>query len=63
MSIPKNKIIEMKLDTIHFNNIRDKKKIYECRLLDNKRQQINLRDEILFIDRGSNKTLQLTVTE
>lgn len=31
--------MEMKLDTIHFNNIKNRKKIYETRLLDEKRKK------------------------
>jgi ASC-1-like (ASCH) protein len=55
--------MEMQLDTIHFNNIKNKKKIYETRLLDEKRKKIKLLDVITFIDRGSSKTFKAKVTE
>ena len=55
--------MEMQLDTIHFNNIKNRKKIYETRLLDEKRKKIKLLDVITFSDRGSNKTFKAKVTE
>ena len=53
----------MKLDSIHFNNIKNKLKIYETRLLDEKRKKIKLLDVITFIDRGSSKKFKAKVTE
>ena len=53
----------MKLDSIHFNNIKNKLKIYETRLLDEKRKKIKLLDEVKFCDRGSNKTFRAIITE
>ena len=55
--------MEMKLDTIYFNYIRDGKKIYETRVYDPKRQQIKLKDIVTFYDRGSKKKFKAMITE
>lgn len=53
----------MNLDTIHFNNILSKKKIYETRIYDKKRQQIKLLDIINFTDRGSDRSFYARIVE
>lgn len=53
----------MKLDTIHFDNILSKKKIYEIRVFDSKRQKIKLLDTIIFTDNGSSRNFEATITE
>ena len=55
--------MEMNLDTIHFNNIKNGLKIYETRILDQKRRKIKLLDEVKFIERGSNRTFNAVITE
>ena len=53
----------MKLDTIYFDYILQKKKIYETRVFDEKRQKIKLLDIIEFSDRNSDRKFKTTVTE
>ena len=55
--------MEMKLDTIYFNYIKDCKKIYETRIYDHKRQQIKLKEIVTFKDRNSNKKFKAMITE
>jgi len=56
-------MIDMKLDTIYFNYIKNKVKLYETRVYDKKRQEIKLLDIILFKDRGSKRTFKAKVIE
>ena len=55
--------MEMHLDSIYYDYIRTKKKIYETRVYDKKRQQIRLLDKIKFHDRGSDRTFEAIITE
>jgi ASC-1-like (ASCH) protein len=55
--------MDMQLDTIHFDNIKNGKKIYETRLYDEKRRKINLLDVITFHDKGSKRTFKAHITE
>ena len=54
---------DMKLDTIYFDYILNKKKIYETRVNDPKRQKIHLLDTVNFKDRGSKRTFKAVITE
>lgn len=53
----------MKLDTIYFDYILNKKKIYETRVNDPKRQKIHLLDTVTFKDRNSKRTFKTLITE
>lgn len=55
--------MEMKLDTIYFNYIKNRIKLYETRVYDIKRKEIKLLDIILFKDRESNRTLKAQIIE
>ena len=55
--------MEMNLDTIYFNFIKDGKKIYETRIYDPKRQLIKLKEIVIFKDRNSNKKFKAMITE
>ena len=55
--------MEMKLDTIYFNLIKNGKKIYETRIYDPKRQLIKLKEIVTFKDRNSNKKFKAMITE
>lgn len=55
--------MEMHLDEVYFNAIKDGKKIYETRVFDEKRQQIKLLDKIKFFDRNSKRTFTKEVVE
>jgi ASC-1-like (ASCH) protein len=55
--------MSMNLDTIYFDMIKQRKKLYETRVYDEKRQQIKLKDIIKFTDRGSNRTFVAMITE
>ena len=54
---------DMKLDTIYYDLILSKKKIYETRVHDPKRQKIKLLDTVTFKDRGSKNTFKGRITE
>jgi len=54
---------DMKLDTMYYDYIMSGKKIYETRVWDAKRKQIQLMDIALFKDRGSNRTFMAEITE
>jgi len=54
---------KMKLDTIYFNYIKDGIKLYETRVYDKKRQELNLLDIIEFSDRNSKNTFTAIITE
>lgn len=56
-------VMEMNLDTIYFDYIKNGIKIYETRVYDKKRQSIKLLDIIKFKDRGSNRTFNAEITE
>jgi ASC-1-like (ASCH) protein len=56
-------MIEMKLDTIYFDYIQSKVKLYETRVYDKKRQEIKLLDVVKFKDTGSNRTFMGKITE
>jgi ASC-1-like (ASCH) protein len=47
--------MDMKLDTIYFDSIKNGIKIYETRVYDKKRREMKLLDEIRFIDRENRK--------
>ena len=55
--------MEMKLDTIYFDYIKDGIKLYETRVYDKKRQEIKLLDVVLFKDTESNRTFKAQITE
>lgn len=55
--------MSMNLDKIYFDLIKQRKKIYETRVYDEKRQQIKLKDIIEFKDRSSNRTFKAMITE
>lgn len=55
--------MEMHLDKIYYDYILNGKKIYEIRIYDEKRQQINLLDIIKFIDRSSENTFNGKIVE
>lgn len=56
--------MQMKLEEIHFNNIINKKKLYETRIYDKKRREIKLLDEITFINKNNTtKTFKGLITE
>ena len=56
-------MMEMKLDEIYFNYIKDGVKLYETRVYDCKRQKVKLLDIILFKERDSNRTFEAKITE
>jgi len=53
----------LKLDTIHFNNILNRSKVYETRIYDEKRQKIKLLDELTFKEVGTERTFKAIVIE
>ena len=53
----------MRLDTIYFNYIRERKKIYETRVFDEKRQKLKLLEEITFYERDSDRNFKAMITE
>jgi ASC-1-like (ASCH) protein len=55
--------MEMHLDSVYFDYILDRTKIYEIRVYDRKRRKIRLLDTIKFYDRGSERTLDAVITE
>ena len=56
--------MEMKLDTIYFNYIKNGEKLYETRVFDTKRREIKLLEEVTFIDRSDNtRTFKAIITE
>lgn len=56
--------MEMKLDTIYFDFIKNKLKLYETRIFDAKRREIKLLDRVKFVDRGDKKrTFEAVITE
>jgi ASC-1-like (ASCH) protein len=55
--------MEMQLDPIYFNQIEQKKKLYETRIYDKKRQAIKLLDIIIFTNKETKKTFNAKITE
>jgi ASC-1-like (ASCH) protein len=56
--------MKMNLDTIYFDYIKNGKKLYETRVYDKKRREINLLEEVTFIDRSDNtRTFKAIITE
>jgi ASC-1-like (ASCH) protein len=56
--------MEMKLDTIYFDFIKNGEKIYETRVYDTKRREIKLLDRVKFVDRGNSKrSFDAVITE
>ena len=54
----------MKLDTIYFDFIKNKEKLYETRVFDTKRREIKLLDRVKFVDRGNKKrSFEAIITE
>ena len=53
----------MHLDTIYFDYIKNKIKIYETRVYDPKRQKIQLLEEVTFLDNGSKRKFKAKITE
>ena len=53
----------MNLDTIYFDYIKNGTKIYETRVYDEKRQKIQLLEEVTFLDRGSKRKFKAKITE
>lgn len=56
--------MEMELEEIHFNNIKNGLKMYETRIYDKKRQTIKLLDIVTFKNKNDNsKTFKAKITE
>ena len=55
--------MEMELQSIYFNQIKDKKKLYETRIYDKKRQTIKLLDIITFTNKETKKTFKAKIVE
>jgi ASC-1-like (ASCH) protein len=56
--------MEMNLDTIYFDYIKNGKKLYETRIYDKKRREIKLLDRVKFTDRGnSSRNFEAIITE
>ena len=55
--------MEMNLDTIYFNYIKNKTKLYETRVYDEKRQQIKLLNKVKFKERGSKRSFNAIIIE
>ena len=55
--------MEMQLDSIYFNQIKQKKKLYETRIYDKKRQAIKLLDIVTFTNKETKKTFKAKITE
>ena len=56
-------IFNMKLDTIYYNYIIDKKKLYETRVFDEKRKKFKLLDIIEFFDINSDRSFKARIVE
>ena len=56
-------MVNMHLDTIYFDYIKNKIKVYETRVYDPKRQKIQLLEEVIFSDRGSKRKFKARITE
>jgi ASC-1-like (ASCH) protein len=50
--------MDMELQPIYFNQIKDKKKLYETRIYDKKRQKIKLLDVVTFTNKETKQTFQ-----
>lgn len=55
--------MEMHLEPVYFNAIKNGVKIYETRVFDEKRQKLKLLDDIKFIERGTNKSFVKKISE
>jgi ASC-1-like (ASCH) protein len=55
--------MKMKLDTIYFDYIKNKVKLYETRVYDSKRREIKLLDVVEFEDRSSNRKFKARIVE
>ena len=55
--------LSMNLDSIYFNLIKNKKKLYETRVLDDKRKKIKLLDVVEFKEGGTTRTFKAIITE
>ena len=55
--------MNMHLESIYFNQIKEKKKIYETRIYDKKRQAIRLLDTVTFIDNETKNTFKAKIIE
>ena len=53
----------MELQPIYFNQIKDKKKLYETRIYDKKRQKIKLLDVVTFTNKETKQTFQAKIVE
>ena len=53
----------MNLDSIYFNYIKKKIKLYETRVYDDKRQKIKLLDKVKFKEKGSKRFFNAIITE
>lgn len=56
-------MIPMKLDSIYYDLIQHKKKIYETRVFDPKRQKLKLLDTIEFTHRENGKKMRAKIIE
>jgi len=56
-------MVNMHLDTIYFDYIKNGIKKYETRVYDPKRQKIQLLEEVIFSDRGSKRKFKARITE
>ena len=55
--------MDMHLESIYFNQIKERKKLYETRIYDKKRQGIKLLDVVTFTDNDTKKTFKAKITE
>ena len=56
-------MIPMKLDSIYYELIKNKQKLYETRVLDPKRQKMKLLDVIEFTNRETGKKMNAKIVE
>ena len=56
-------MIPMKLDSIYYQLIQKKKKLYETRVFDPKRQKLKLLDVIEFTNRETNEKMKAKIVE
>ena len=56
-------MIPMKLDSIYYQLIQKKQKLYETRVFDSKRQKLKLLDVIEFTNRGTSQKMKARIVE
>lgn len=55
--------MDMKLDSIYYNYIKNKEKIYETRIFDEKRQKLKLLDVVTFYEKETKNSFKARITE